>query len=33
VRLGAIEMALDCLRRLLLGLPVEEKIDFEKVAV
>ena len=33
VRSGAIEMALDCLRRLLLGLPVEEKIDFEKVAV
>ena len=30
VRSGAIEMALDCLRRLLLGLPVDEKIDFEK---
>ena len=33
VRSGAIEMALDCLRRLLQGLPVEEKIDFEKAAV
>ena len=33
VRSGAIEMALDCLRRLLLGLPVDEKIDFEKAAV
>ena len=32
VRMGAIEMALDCLRRLLLGLPVDEKIDFEKSA-
>jgi nicotinamide-nucleotide amidase len=29
-RLGAIEMGLDCLRRHLLGLPVEEKTDFEK---
>ena len=33
VRSGAIEMALDCLRRLLLGLPVDEKIDFEKAVV
>ena len=33
VRSGAIEMALDCLRRLLQGLPVDEKIDFEKAAV
>lgn len=31
VRLGAIEMALDCLRRYLQGLPVDERIDFEKV--
>jgi competence/damage-inducible protein CinA-like protein len=31
VRLGAVEMALDCLRRHLLGLPVAERIDFEKV--
>ena len=30
VRLGAIEMGLDCLRRHLFGLPVDEKIDFEK---
>jgi competence/damage-inducible protein CinA-like protein len=30
VRLGAVEMALDCLRRHLLGLPVVERIDFEK---
>ena len=32
VRLGAIEMALDSVRRLLQGLPVDEKIDFEKAA-
>lgn len=32
VRLGAIEMALDSVRRLLQGLPVDEKIDFEKTA-
>ena len=32
VRSGAVEMALDCLRRLLQGLPVDEKIDFEKAA-
>ena len=30
VRLGAVEMGLDCLRRFLQGLPVDEKIDFEK---
>ena len=30
VRLGAIELGLDCLRRYLLGLPVDERIDFEK---
>ena len=29
VRLGAVELALDCLRRYLLGLPVQERIDFE----
>ena len=31
VRLGAVEMSLDCLRRYLQGLPVRERIDFEKV--
>ena len=31
VRLGAVEMGLDCLRRFLQGLPVNERIDFEKV--
>jgi nicotinamide-nucleotide amidase len=31
VRLGAVEMGLDCLRRYLRGLPVQERIDFEKV--
>ena len=31
VRLGAVELALDCLRRFLQGLPVVERIDFEKV--
>lgn len=31
VRLGAIEMGLDCLRRYLQGLPVQERIDFEKM--
>ena len=31
VRLGAVEMGLDCLRRHLQGLPVSERIDFEKV--
>ena len=30
VRLGAVEMGLDCLRRYLQGLPVNERIDFEK---
>jgi nicotinamide-nucleotide amidase len=30
VRLGAVELALDCLRRHLQGLPVTEKTDFEK---
>jgi nicotinamide-nucleotide amidase len=30
VRLGAIEMGLDSLRRYLLGLPVDEHIDFER---
>ncbi len=29
-RLGATELALDCLRRYVSGLPVDEKIDFEK---
>jgi nicotinamide-nucleotide amidase len=31
VRIGGAEMALDCLRRYLQGLPVDERIDFEKV--
>ncbi len=31
VRLGAIELGLDCLRRYLQNLPVIERIDFEKV--
>jgi len=31
VRLGAVEMGLDCLRRQLQGLPLYERIDFEKV--
>lgn len=30
VRLGAVEMGLDCLRRYLQGLPLHERIDFEK---
>jgi nicotinamide-nucleotide amidase len=30
VRAGAVEMALDCLRRHLGGLPVDERIDFER---
>jgi nicotinamide-nucleotide amidase len=30
IRLGAAELALDCLRRFLLGLPVAERIDFER---
>jgi nicotinamide-nucleotide amidase len=31
VRLGAVELGLDCLRRYLQRLPVDERIDFEKV--
>ena len=30
LRLGAVEMGLDCLRRYLMDLPVAERIDFEK---
>jgi nicotinamide-nucleotide amidase len=30
VRLGAAELGLDCLRRYLQGLPVAERIDFER---
>jgi nicotinamide-nucleotide amidase len=30
VRLGAAEMGLDCLRRRLLGLPADERLDFER---
>jgi nicotinamide-nucleotide amidase len=30
LRLGAVELALDCLRRQLYGLPVTERIDFER---
>jgi nicotinamide-nucleotide amidase len=30
VRLGAIEMGLECLRRYLQGLPMYERTDFEK---
>ena len=30
VRLGAVELGLDCLRRFLQELPVVERIDFEK---
>jgi nicotinamide-nucleotide amidase len=30
LRLGAVELALDCLRRRLHGLPLVERIDFEK---
>src|SRR5436309_12543328 len=30
-RQGAVELGLDCLRRYLQGLPVNERIDFEKV--
>jgi nicotinamide-nucleotide amidase len=30
VRLGAVELGLDCLRRYLLGLPVSERTDFER---
>ena len=31
VRLGAVELGLDCLRRYLLDLPVNERTDFERV--
>jgi nicotinamide-nucleotide amidase len=31
VRLGAVELGLDCLRRYLLDLPINERTDFEKV--
>jgi len=31
VRLGAVELGLDCLRRFLQGLPVRERTDFEKI--
>lgn len=30
VRLGAVELGMDCLRRYLQRLPVNERIDFEK---
>ena len=30
IRAGAVELGLDCLRRHLLGLPVDERIDFER---
>jgi nicotinamide mononucleotide (NMN) deamidase PncC len=30
VRLGAVELGMDCLRRYVQGLPVYERIDFEK---
>ena len=30
VRVGAAELGLDCLRRHLLGLPIDERIDFER---
>jgi nicotinamide-nucleotide amidase len=30
VRAGAVELGLDCLRRYLLGLPIDERIDFER---
>jgi len=30
VRAGAVELGLDCLRRHLFGLPVDERIDFER---
>ncbi len=30
VRIGTTELALDCLRRHLMGLPVDERIDFER---
>jgi nicotinamide-nucleotide amidase len=30
LRLGAVEMGLDCLRRFLQGLPIDERTDFER---
>jgi nicotinamide-nucleotide amidase len=30
VRLGAVDLGLDCLRRHLQGLPVYERTDFER---
>ena len=33
VRAGACELGLDCLRRHLLGLPVDERIDFERRSI
>ena len=30
IRAGAVELGLDCLRRHLVGLPVDERIDFER---
>jgi len=30
VRLGAVEMSLDCLRRYLQNLPIDQRTDFEK---
>jgi nicotinamide-nucleotide amidase len=30
VRIGAAELSLDCLRRYLQGLPIDERVDFEK---
>jgi nicotinamide-nucleotide amidase len=30
LRLGAVELGLDCLRRYLQGLPVSERTDFER---
>jgi nicotinamide-nucleotide amidase len=32
IRLGAVEMGLDSLRRFLKGLPIKEKIDFERAS-
>jgi nicotinamide-nucleotide amidase len=31
IRLGAIELGLDCLRRYLQGRPIDERVDFERV--
>jgi len=30
VRAGAVELGVDCQHRYLLGLPVDERIDFER---